>query len=96
MSLILNGNTNFIFQDNQKANEESFDDYGVAVQYLLGGNTPTPREGSIIFPGLYENDLPVNQLIKVDATLQFNPITDIIFRLTLTMLLLALENLTII
>lgn len=77
LSLIVNGNTNFIFQDKQKANEESFDDYGTAVQYLLGGNTPTPRDGSIIFPGLYENDLPVNQLIKVDATLQFNPMTDI-------------------
>ena len=73
LSLILNANMNFIFEDDLQSNEVSFDDYGYGSKYFLGGNLISPRENSYVFPGLKENELGVNQFIKLDVGFQFNP-----------------------
>lgn len=73
LSLILNANANFIFEDKIKNNELSFDDYGYGAKYFLGGYLVSPRENSFVFPGLKENELGVNQFIKLDVGFQFNP-----------------------
>jgi NTE family protein len=63
----------FIFEDKIKNNELSFDDYGYGSKYFLGGYLVSPRENSFVFPGLKENELGVNQFIKLDVGFQFNP-----------------------
>jgi NTE family protein len=73
LSLVFNANANFIFEDNIQSNELSFDDYGYGSKYFLGGNLISPRQNSIAFPGLRENELGVNQFIKLDVGFQFNP-----------------------
>jgi NTE family protein len=73
LSLVFNANANFIFEDNIQSNELSFDDYGYGAKYFLGGNLISPRQNSIAFPGLRENELGVNQFIKLDVGFQFNP-----------------------
>ena len=73
LSLVLNANANFIFEDDIQSNDLSFDDYGYGSKYFLGGNLISPRENSFIFPGLRENELGVNQFIKLDVGFQFNP-----------------------
>jgi NTE family protein len=73
LSIVFNANANFIFEDDIQSNEVSFDDYGYGSKYFLGGNLISPRENSIAFPGLRENELGVNQFIKLDVGFQFNP-----------------------
>lgn len=79
LSLVLNANANFIFEDDIKSNDLSFDDYGYGSKYFLGGNLISPRENSFIFPGLRENELGVNQFIKLDIGFQFNPQSNLYF-----------------
>ena len=79
LSLVLNANANFIFEDDIQSNDLSFDDYGYGSKYFLGGNLISPRENSFIFPGLRENELGVNQFIKLDIGFQFNPQSNLYF-----------------
>ncbi len=74
---ILLATTGFIFEDNLKSNDVSFSEYGFAAKYFLGGNLLHPRGGSHTFPGLHEDELIVNQFMKVNLGVQFNPINNI-------------------
>lgn len=74
VSLIVGANSNFIFQDKLRDNQFSFDTFGLGAKYFLGGYLTSPRESSLVFPGLNENDLPVSQIIKLNLKLQINPL----------------------
>ncbi len=58
-------------------NDVSFSEYGYASKYFLGGNLIPPRKGSYAFPGLYEDELNVNQLMMLNLWIQFSPINKI-------------------
>ena len=74
---ILKGTTNFIYEDTLKSNEVSFDEYGYAGKYSLGGYIPNNRSRSYLFAGLHEDELTVNQFMKLTLALQLNPINKI-------------------
>ena len=57
-----------------QSNDLSFTDYGYAAKYFLGGNSITPNKENYLFPGLRQDELNVNQFIKLDLGLQLNPI----------------------
>jgi len=74
---IINTDANFIFEDRINKTNISFDSYGYGAKYFLGGNLSSPREGSFTFPGLLENELGVNQFIKLNLRYQYNFMGDI-------------------
>jgi NTE family protein len=74
---IVRATSGFIFEDNLKSNDISFTDYGYAAKYFLGGNLSPPRGGSYAFSGLHEGELNVNQFMKFNLGVQFNPINKI-------------------
>lgn len=69
---ILGLNARFIFEDQLKDNL-SFSDYGYAAKYFLGGVWLAPRKSTLIFPGLHEDELNVNQLMNLSLGVQFSP-----------------------
>ena len=71
---IVGGSFGFILEDELQSNDLSFTDYGYAAKYFLGGNTVTPNKENSLFPGLRQDELNVNQFIKLDLGLQINPI----------------------
>ena len=77
LTLTFNTHTNFIFQDAVSSDEVLFQDFGFGSKYFLGGNLISPREGSIVFPGLRENQLAVNQFIKIHMSFQYNPTNNV-------------------
>jgi NTE family protein len=80
LTLTFNANSSFIFQDAVDSDEVSFQDYGFGSKYFLGGNLISPREGSIVFPGLRENQLAVNQFIKMHLSFQYSPTNNVFIR----------------
>ena len=63
---------NFIIVDTENSKDVSFNDFGVAAKYSLGGNQLSPRRDSFILPGLQEGELPVSQFTKLNLGLQYN------------------------
>jgi len=74
MTGIFGATAGFIFEDPLKSGKFSFTEYGYAAKYFLGGNLINQRKGRFIFPGLHEDELSVNQFIKLNLALQFRPI----------------------
>ncbi len=72
-SVVINGSSNFTFMDKLTSNKFTFDDFGLGANYFLGGYLRSPRENSLAFPGLNENDVPVTQVLKVHVKFQTNP-----------------------
>ena len=77
MTGIVKATTNFIFEDTLESNEVSFDTFGYAGKYSLGGYIPNNRNNSYLFAGLHEDELTVNQFMKLTLALQFTPINNI-------------------
>ena len=73
ITAIIGATSSFIFQDNIKDNDISFEDYGIGAKYFLGGVSPMPRNDNYIFPGLNEGELFTSQFMKLNLGLQFNP-----------------------
>ncbi len=63
---------NFIIVDAENIKDVSFNDFGLAAKYSLGGNQLSPRRDSFILPGLQEGELPVSQFTKLNLGLQYN------------------------
>lgn len=76
---ILGASGNFIFDDNLKDDEVSFIDYGYAEKYFLGGNLISTTKNSFDFPGLYDSELNVSQMMELGFGVQFNPIKSLYF-----------------
>ena len=72
-SVILSGSTNFTFIDKLTSNKFPFEEFGLGANYFLGGYLRSPRENSLIFPGLNENDVPASQIMKLHLKFQTNP-----------------------
>jgi len=70
---IINARTDFIFEDKYDENQElPFSDLGYASKYFLGGNLPNERNNSQVFSGLHEDELNVNQVMKLNLGVQYN------------------------
>ncbi len=74
---ILNATANFIFEDDLDTGEVSFQDYGYAANYFLGGNIDNARNNSHVFPGLKEDEINVSQFMKLDLGVQFKVINKV-------------------
>ncbi|PHS65662.1 MAG: patatin [Flavobacterium sp.] len=74
---ILGVTTNFIFEDDIEPENISFQDYGFAARYFLGGNNDNARNNSYVFPGLKEDEINVSQFIKLDLGVQFKLINKV-------------------
>ncbi|SNR31966.1 NTE family protein [Lutibacter agarilyticus] len=74
---IIGATAGFIFEDDLLENQVSFTDFGYAAKYFLGGNMLNPRNGSFMFPGLHEDELNVNQILKLNLGIQFNPLNKV-------------------
>ncbi len=76
---ILGVNAAFIFEDKLESDDWWFSDYGYAAQYSLGGTVTAPRKGSYVFPGLHEDEIFVNQMMRINAAVQINPFSKFYF-----------------
>lgn len=76
---ILGANAAFIFEDKLKSDDYWFSDYGYAAKYSLGGIVTAPRKGSYVFPGLHEDELFVNQMMRLNLAVQLNPFSKFYF-----------------
>ena len=74
---VIAATSGFVIEDHLKSGDVSFSDYGFASKYFLGGNLINPRESSYVFYGLHEDELNVNQFMKLNLGIQFNPINKI-------------------
>jgi len=76
---ILGANAAFIFEDKLKSDDYWFSDYGYAAMYSMGGTVTAPRKGSYVFPGLHEDELFVNQMMRLNLAVQINPFSKFYF-----------------
>jgi NTE family protein len=60
----------FIFQDKLKSNQLSFNEFGYAAKYFLGGTLISPGNNRFVFNGLNEDELNLSQFIKLNFSLQ--------------------------
>ena len=74
---IIKTNVNFIFEDQLASNDISFNDYGYAGKYALGGYIQNNRNNSYLFSGLHEDELTVNQFMNITLAAQITPINKI-------------------
>ena len=79
VSGILGANAAFIFEDKLKSDDYWFSDYGYAAMYSMGGTVTAPRKGSYVFPGLHEDELFVNQMMRLNLAVQINPFSKFYF-----------------
>ena len=61
----------FIFEDDLAENESSFLDFGIGIQYFLGGNTLLARSDTFLMPGLKEGEAYASQITKLNIGLQY-------------------------
>ncbi len=74
---IVKAHTNFIFEDPLASDDISFNEYGYAAKYSLGGYLQNNRNNSFMFAGLHEDELVVNQFMKLSVGAQFQPVNKI-------------------
>lgn len=77
ITAIIGASAHFIFEDAKRGDDELFTDLKLNSKYFLGGNITTARSEFYIFPGLQEEELVVNQFIKLNLGLQINPVNNI-------------------
>lgn len=75
---IFGANTSYIFEDKLQSNELSFNDYGYAEKYFIGGILPIPDKNSYNFPGLNQQELAVTQYTELFLAAQLT-VTDNVF-----------------
>ncbi|MNQ01619.1 NTE family protein RssA [compost metagenome] len=63
----------FIFEDQLHADDVSFTEFGYAAKYFLGGNLLNPSNNSSVFAGLHDDELNLNQFMKLSLRVQTNP-----------------------
>ena len=76
---IIGATVGLTFEDTLQDDQVSFTDFGYAAKYFVGGNMTNPRNGSFTFPGLQEDELNVNQILKLNLAAQFNPANKLYF-----------------
>ncbi len=74
---IVNTSANFIFEDKITNEDIAFTDYGYGAKYFLGGNLPNERNNSFMFRGLKEDELNINQMMRLNLGLQYNVINKV-------------------
>ncbi|HLV93066.1 MAG TPA: patatin-like phospholipase family protein [Aequorivita sp.] len=75
VTTIVGASGHVILQDAKNSNEYS--NLALNSKYFLGGNVLAPRNEYFNFPGLEEEELPVNQFVKFNLGLQYNAFDNI-------------------
>ncbi|MGL2962893.1 patatin-like phospholipase family protein [Flavobacterium sp. RSB2_4_14] len=73
ISALFGATTAFIFDDPLKSGQVSFSEYGYAAKYFLGGTVLNPGNNSYLFAGIYDDELNVSQIMKLNLGVQTNP-----------------------
>jgi len=76
---ILGVSTGYAFFNNTGSNDYSFQEFGYAAKYFLGGNIVRPRKSNFVIPGLKEDELAVTQFTMTKIAAQFSPLDKIYF-----------------
>ena len=76
---IIGATAGLTFEDTLQDDQISFTNFGYAAKYFVGGNMTNPRNGSFKFVGLQEDELNVNQILKLNLAAQFNPANKLYF-----------------
>jgi NTE family protein len=71
---IIGASSGYTFFNDTDSNMNSFQDYGYAAKYFLGGNIVRPRKEKFSLPGLKEDELAVAQFTVINIATQFSPI----------------------
>jgi len=66
--------TGYTFYNDSDSSANSFQDFGYAANYFLGGNVVRPRKDNFLLPGLKEDELVVTQFTMIKIAAQINPI----------------------
>ena len=69
---ILGASGNYLVIDSEENDDISFENFGFAAKYSLGGSQYNPRRDSFLFNGLDEGELSVSQYTKINLGLQYN------------------------
>lgn len=72
LSAIVGASGNYMIVDRERKNDVSFENFGFAAKYTLGGNQLNPRRDSFLFAGLEEAELSASQFTKFNLGLQYN------------------------
>lgn len=64
----------YTFFNDEDSNDNSFQTYGYAANYFLGGNIVRPRKNTFVLPGLKEDELAVTQFTMIEIAAQLSPI----------------------
>jgi len=71
---IIGASTGYTFYNDTDSSANSFQDFGYAANYFLGGNIVRPRKDNFLLPGLKEDELTVTQFTMINIATQFSPI----------------------
>lgn len=74
---IVGASAGFTFEDSLASDQVSYSKYGYAAKYFFGGNMTNPKNGSFMFYGLHEDELNIEQFLKLNLAVQFNPLPKI-------------------
>jgi len=74
---ILGASSGYSFYDDTESNANSFQEFGYAARYFLGGNIFRPRKDTFILPGLKEDELAVTQFTMINIAAQYNAMTKV-------------------
>jgi NTE family protein len=77
ITVVFGASTSLLFEDKLETNQLSIAEYGYAANSFLGGYLPSPNKNNYTFAGLQENELNVSQFIKLNFSLQTNPMPKI-------------------
>lgn len=77
ITIVLGASTSLLFEDSLQANQLSIAEYGYAANSFLGGYLPSSNKNNYTFAGLQENELNVSQFVKLNFSLQTNPLPNL-------------------
>ena len=77
VTTLIGASAHFIFEDSRRGIELSISDFTLNSKYFLGGNLIGPRSEFFIFPGLQEQEIALNQFVKVNLGLQLQAMDNI-------------------
>ncbi len=67
---IIGASTGYTFFNDTDSRANSFQEFGYAANYFLGGNIVRPRKDNVVLPGLKEDELAVTQFTTISIATQ--------------------------
>lgn len=77
VTAVLGLSAHLILEDPKTGDEILFSDLTLNSKYFLGGNVNTARSAYYVFPGMQEEELVVNQFVKLNLGMQINAMNNV-------------------